>query len=236
MLKIQKLTKSFGGLKALQDINLEVFQGEILGLIGPNGAGKTTLFNIISGLLEPDEGQVFFSGEEITRLKPHQICKRGLTRTFQIVRPFPKLTVTENIMVGILNRIDDMEKTKQKVAQILRFVGLERKSYLFANDLNIPELKRLELGKALSTDPKLLMLDEVMAGLNSVEQDHMIELVKNIREGGITILIIEHVMKTIMALSDRIIVLYHGVQIANGPPQSVAKNKRVIEAYLGEEI
>lgn len=157
-------------------------------------------------------------------------------RTFQIVRPFPRLTVTENVLVGVLNRIDGMQKAREKVAQVLEFVHLEKKSELSAEMLNIPELKRLELAKALATEPRLLMLDEVMAGLNSVEQDQMISLVQKIRGKGITILIIEHVMKTVMQLSDRIFVIHHGVEIAEGTPQEVSRNQKVIEAYLGEEV
>ena len=236
MLKIEKVSKSFGGLKALQSVNIEISQGEILGLIGPNGAGKTTLFNIISGLMEPNEGRILFLEEDITGLKPHQICNRGLARTFQIVRPFRKLTVAENLMIGALNRIGKVQEAKERVTQALKFVALERKSYLLAENLNIPELKRLELAKALATEPKLLMLDEVMAGLNAVEQNHMIELVRKIQERGICVLIIEHIMKTIMALSHRIVVLHHGIKIADGKPREISKNERVIEAYLGEEI
>jgi branched-chain amino acid transport system ATP-binding protein len=236
MLSVESVSRQFGGLQALKNVSFSISPGETVGVIGPNGAGKTTLFNIISGLLAPDKGRIYFEDKDITQFKPHQISKQGLIRTFQIVRPFPKMRVAENVLVAALNRINQALEAKEKVNEVLEFVDLSKKAHLFAEDLNISELKRLELAKALAAQPKLLLLDEVMAGLNSVEQDFMIGLVNKVMKTGISILIIEHVMKAIMSLSHRVIVLNYGSKITEGTPREISTNREVIEAYLGEEI
>lgn len=235
LLSVENVVKKFKGLVAVDHASLYIKSQEIIGLIGTNGAGKTTLFNVIAGELEPTSGKILFNGTEINSLPPYKICKMGVARTYQIVRPFTDLTVLENVMVGAFLRTLKAHEAKAKAVAILEFVGLSRRSATVGKDLNLPELKRLELARALATEPKLLLLDEVMAGLNPVESAKVMELVRNIRNSGITILIIEHVMKAIMNLSDRIYVMNQGHIIAEGTPEEVVENPAVINSYLGEK-
>jgi len=237
ILQVEKLIKSFGGLMALCEVNFEIFEGEIFGVIGPNGSGKTTLFNVITGFLKANSGKVTFMGKEITTLPPHQICRQGIARIFQLVKPFPQLTTLQNVMVGCTygkNPATNMRRAKKEVVEILNFVGLGNKIEIPASQLTMAERKRLELGRALAAHPQLLLLDELMAGLNSAETETAMDLVKKIRESGITVIMVEHIMKAVLGISDRIIVLNAGEKIAEGPPKEVVKNQLVIEAYLGK--
>jgi branched-chain amino acid transport system ATP-binding protein len=236
ILRAKNLTKSFGGLLAVQDLSFELKQGEILGLIGPNGAGKTTVFNCLTGFLPLDSGQVWLEGDSITGLKPFDLCRRGLVRTFQIVRPFLNVSVLDNVMIGSMLRHRSLGEAQATAAGIIEFVGLRNYLTVQASGLPLPLRKRLELAKALATDPKVLLLDEVMAGLNPTEVAEMIGLIKKTNERGMAVLLIEHVMQGVMALSDRVLVINYGRQIASGTPQEVVKDKDVIEAYLGEEF
>lgn len=233
-LELSSVSKSFRGLKAISHVSLSIKQNEILGLIGPNGAGKTTLFNLVTGFLRPDSGRIEFIGESLVGLAPHRICKMGVTRTFQIVKPFTHLTTLENVAVGCYNSSDDIKEVEEKAWQILAFVGLEKNAFKPASSLTTPDRKRLELARALGTRPRLLLLDEVMAGLNPTEQHEIIALVHKVREQGTAVFIIEHHMRVIMGLSDRIVVLHHGICIADGNPREVCENNAVIEAYLGK--
>ncbi len=236
LLAVQGVSKRFGGLVAVQDVSLELAEGEILGLIGPNGAGKTTLFNLISGTLAPSQGRIVFAGQEITGLPPHRICALGIARTFQIARPFARLSVLENVRIGAFLRHPHPDAAEARAREIVDRVGLGRYRDLPAAALTTAGRKRLELARALATEPRLLLLDEVMAGLTPTESQEFVALVRQIREEGITLLVIEHVMKAIMSLSDRVAVLHHGELIAVDPPDVVARDPRVIEAYLGEEF
>jgi len=236
LLELKGVSKNFGGLKAVSQVSLTLEEGEILGIIGPNGAGKTTLFNTITGFYKPDEGEIWFKGEKLIDLKPHQICKRGMVRTFQIVKPFLELTTLDNVMIAALNRTKHIHEATEKALRTIEMVGLKDKAQTLATGLTLPHRKRLELARALATEPKLLLLDEVMAGLTPTEVDELIRLLKEINRQGITILLIEHVMRGVMALSQRVIVLNYGQKIAEGIPEEVVKNRQVIDAYLGEEF
>ncbi len=235
ILSTENITKQFGGLTAVDNVSIELHKGEILGLIGANGAGKTTLFNMISGSFRPTSGRIVFKGTQIQKMSPNKICRLGLGRTYQIVQPFMSLTVLENTMVGALLRHPGVKDAKKSAEEILEFVGLERRKDIVGSALNIPELKRMEVARALATEPSVLLLDEVMAGLNPSESAQVIELVRSIRDKGISIIIIEHVMKAIMNLSDRIYVLNQGKLIATGTPSDITQNSEVIKSYLGEK-
>jgi len=230
------ITKKFGGLTALSKVDFVINKGEIVGLIGPNGSGKTTLFNIISGFLRPNEGKVFFEGRDITGCKPNKIAQLGIGRTFQIPSPLEEFTVYANVSLGAqyAGRMKNTNEVKDYVLKILDFVGLLGKKEMLAKNLNIVERRSLELAKALSIKPKLLLLDEVLAGLNEAEVKEAVKLIRQVRdELGITVFMVEHVMKAIMSISDRVIVLDYGVKIAEGKPIEVANDKNVIQAYLG---
>lgn len=238
MLVCNGVTKRFGGLLALKNVSLKIEEKEIVGLIGPNGSGKTTLFNVICGVYRPEEGAVYYEGKNIVGRKPYEICKLGIGRTYQLVKPFKKMTVLENVMTAALfgsHRFITVTKAREEALQWLDFVGLSDMKDKVAEDLNIASLRLLEIARALSTEPKLLLLDEVMAGLNPVEVSRVGALIEKIRQDfGITVFWIEHVMKAIMKYADRIIVLDRGEKIAEGTPKEVADNEKVIEAYLGE--
>lgn len=236
ILEVRDITKRFGGLQALSEVSFDLTAGEILGLIGPNGAGKTTLFNAINGVFAPDNGKVIFRGEDITGLPSYEVARRGLARAYQVVRPLSDLSVRENVMVGACFGRERFALTEASRAadEVLAQVGLAEKAGLLAGTLNVAEKKRLELARALGSQPYLLLLDEVLAGLNPAEITGMLEIINQIREGGITILMIEHVMQAVMNVSDRILVLDYGELIAQGPPQEVVNDPLVIEAYLGD--
>jgi branched-chain amino acid transport system ATP-binding protein len=234
LLSVEHVTKHFGGLVAVNDVNLHIHKHEIVGLIGTNGAGKTTLFNMIAGDLKPSSGKIKYKDHEIHTLPSFKICKSGIARTYQIVKPFADLTVLENVMVGAFLKLPKTETAKRKALEVLDFVGLMHLRDVPGRDLNLPQLKRLELARAMATQPELLLLDEVMAGLNPTESAKMIELVRSIRERGITLLVIEHVMKAIMSLSDRVYVMNQGLLIAEGTPEETVNNPAVIKSYLGE--
>ena len=233
-LEVRGLAKRFGGLQAVNRFDLTVAPGEIVGLIGPNGAGKTTVFHLIAGFHPPSGGAIEFEGASLVGLKPHAICRRGLARTFQLVQPFAGLTTLENVMVGAFNRARDVAAARRQAAEIVDFVGLGPRRDVAARNLTLADRKRLEVARGLATGPRLLLLDEVMAGLNPTEIEAIIGLIRRIHERGVSLLIIEHVMRAIMALSHRLVVLHHGEKIAEGPPAAVARDARVVEAYLGE--
>jgi branched-chain amino acid transport system ATP-binding protein len=236
ILDVQSVSKTFGGLRAVHEVSFDLNDGEILGIIGPNGAGKTTLFNMISGAIPADSGSVTFNGQRTENMKPHAIANLGLVRTFQVVKPFAGLTVHENVLVGAFLRRQDPAEAEAQAREMMEITGLTPYSDRSAQDLTLAIRKRLELARALATDPKVLLLDEVLAGLTPTEGAQMIEVVRSIRDRGISILIIEHVMTAIMALSDRIAVIHHGELLAIGEPAVIVKDPKVVEAYLGEEF
>jgi len=236
MLEARKISKSFRGLKAVSNASFEIPEGSINALIGPNGAGKTTVFNMIAGVFKPDSGEIVFNNERISGLRPDQICAAGIGRTFQIVKPFAGLTVLENVMVGGFLRTKSTPEARKISEQILDRLGLGPRRDLPASSLTLPDRKRLEVARALATRPKLLLLDEVMAGLRPTETDQMVEVFRDLnRTYGTTILLIEHVMRAVMALAQHIGVLHHGEVIARGTPQEIVRNAAVLECYLGEE-
>ena len=238
LIEVRGVTKYFGGLRALHDISLSLQAGEILGLIGPNGAGKTTLFNIIAGILPPSSGSLKFENEEITNRGARRICHAGISRTYQLVRPFSSLTVYENVLVGLYfgkGRRGGASVVEDEGAEVLQLTGLLQKANVPAKNLTLVGRKQLEIARALATHPKVLLLDEAISGLNPAETETVMALVRNIRDRGITIFMIEHIMKAVMGLSDRILVLSFGELIAQGTPEEISKNKAVIEAYLGTE-
>jgi len=237
LLKGENVSKYFGGLAALSDVTFQIDKGEIVGLIGPNGAGKTTLVNVITGIYSASEGKIRFREEDITHAKRHYIGRMGIARTFQIVKTFSGMTVAENVLIGALFGKSGAKRTTQealkKAEEVLEFVGLDKKKDIPVDETTIPDRKRLELAKALAMEPELLFLDEVMAGLRPKEMEDVMALIKELNRNGITILLIEHVMKAIMGISDRVIVLHEGRLIADGSPEEISKNEKVIEAYLG---
>ena len=238
LLEVDNVSKAFGGILAVNQVSFHLNRGEVLGLIGPNGAGKSTLFNIIIGIFKPNAGTVRFNGRDITGIAPYKICQSGIARTFQLVKPFSRLTSLENVMVGRAYGSQPARNIKQSRTEsemILALTGLANKRVRVAGMLSLIDRKRLEIARALATKPQLLLLDEMMAGLNPAELDDAIALVKSIRDSGISLIVVEHVMKVIMGISDRVIVLKVGEKIADGTPQEVASNRQVIEAYLGEK-
>jgi len=235
ILEVNHLSKSFGGLRAVNNVDFYVNEGEILGLVGPNGSGKTTTFNLILGTQKPDSGSVLFKGKDLVGLRPYEICRHGLARTFQLTKPFCSITVLENVRVAAFNITRNTVEASKRALEMLEFLRLSELRNQLAKKLTIPQRKYLELARALATKPEILFLDEPIGGLNEAETDEMMELVRLINNQGITIVAIEHVMRAIMSLSSRIIVLNYGEKIAEGTPIEVSRDERVINSYLGEE-
>ncbi len=235
-LSVRGLGKSFRGLRAVHDVGFDVPAGAIHALIGPNGAGKTTTFNMIAGVFPPSAGTVQLDGRTITGLRPDRICDAGIGRTFQIVKPFPGLSVLDNVLIGALKREPDVGRARERALSVLSELGLHDKRAMTASNLTLPDRKRLEVARALATQPRLLLLDEVMAGLRPTETDQMVAFLRDLNaRTGLTILLIEHVMRAVMALSQHIVVLNYGEKIAEGPPEAIARDQRVLDVYLGQE-
>jgi len=236
ILELDRVTKRFGGLTAVSNVSFTVPAGQILGIIGPNGAGKTTLFNVISGYYRPESGRVVFAGHDVTRQAPHAICRLGLTRTFQLVKPFGNLSVIDNVMIGALTRLPTVSSARLEAERVVEACGLAAHAAGQARTLPIGLRKRLEVARALATRPRLLLLDEVMAGLNPTELAGMVELIRRLHADGLTLIVIEHIMAAMMRLAQRIVVLHHGEAIAEGAPAAITQDRRVVDAYLGEEF
>ena len=236
MLTLESVTKRFGGLTAVRTVSLQVQAGDLLGIIGPNGAGKTTLFNVIAGYYRPDEGRVVFDARDVTGEPPHAIARLGLTRTFQIVKPFGNLSVADNVMIGALARVPSTREARAEAERVIALCGLGPHAAARAKALPIALRKRLEVARALATRPRLLLLDEVMAGLNPSELAGIVELIRRVHADGVTLIVIEHIMAAMMRLAQRIVMLHHGEKIAEGTPAEIARDRRVIDAYLGEEF
>ncbi len=235
MLEVRNLTKRFGGLVAVNDLTFDVEEAETLGIIGPNGSGKTTTFNMLAGAYKPTAGTITFKGERLDGLKANRVCRRGLTRTFQVVQPFPDLPAVDNVMIGAFARTSHVGEARERAHAVLKRVGMEANALKLGKELTLLELKRLEIAKALATEPEFLLLDEVAAGLTESEIDGVLRLVHQLNEEGITMIVIEHVLKVVMDLSHRIMVIDFGKEIARGTPQEVMSNPAVHAAYLGEE-
>ena len=231
--EVRNVTKRFGGLTAVNNVSFALDEGEIVGIIGPNGAGKTTLLNVMSGFFPPDEGEVIFKGEEVSDIRAHQLCESGIGRTFQITKPFGEMTTLENVMVGAFLRAKTREEARALALEAIEMVGLEKRKHIVGYDLTMVDRKRLELARCLATKPELLLLDEVVAGCTPKEMEEMMSLVSQLNDSGLTIVMVEHVMKAVMTLCKRIIVLDFGKKIAEGTPKEIGNDEQVIEAYLG---
>jgi branched-chain amino acid transport system ATP-binding protein len=236
LLTLERVTKRFGGLTAVREVSLQVQAGDLLGIIGPNGAGKTTLFHVISGYFAPEEGRVVFDGRDVTGRPAHAISRLGLTRTFQLVKPFGNLSVVDNVMIGALTRRASVREARVDAERVIETCGLGPHAGARARALPLALRKRLEVARALATQPRLLLLDEVMAGLNPTELVGMIDLVRRLHAEGLTLIVIEHIMAAMMRLAQRIVMLHHGEKIAEGTPREITSDRRVIDAYLGEEF
>lgn len=235
LLELRNICMDFGGLRAIDSLSLSIGEGRILGLIGPNGAGKSTAFNCVAGVYKPTSGEIWFDGQNITGAKPWDLCRAGLARTFQIVKPFASKTVLYNVMVGAFARTDKTDEAEAIALDVLKSLHLDHKKDFKSGALTIADRKRLEIARAMATKPKLLLLDEVMAGLRPTEVDEMIDVFRTVRNSGVTIFVIEHIMRAIMALSDELVVIQFGRKISEGKPEAVAKDENVIKAYLGDE-